>query len=198
MDKKIDIVSVFGARLREARNDKNLKQQELADMSGIALSTLSAYENTKLPQNDKGKAPSIYTAYKMSEALGVSLDWLCGLSEYKNGNAISLHGIADMIEGKNNIWNVLQNVVETEANKKDENAPPICDDKVHHVAIATKSIHISNFVREYQNAWDALNTAKKASKDYELPKEVFENMKASIINKHMKILNETTGGEENE
>ena len=197
MDKKMDIVNVFGIRLREARNDKNLKQQELADMVGIALSTLSAYENTKLPQNDKGKAPSIYTAYKMCEALGVSLDWLCGLSEYKNGNVISFHGIADMIEDKNNSWSVLEDVVQVEIKQEDENAPPVYGNEVYYTAIVTKNIYISNFVREYQNAWDALNAAQKASKDYELPKEIFENLKASIINKHTKILNETNGGEKN-
>ena len=195
MDNKIDIVSVFGARLREARNDKNLKQQELADIVGIALSTLSAYENIKLPQKDKGKAPSLYTAYKMCETLGVSLDWLCGLSEYKNGGDISLYGIADMIEGKNNSWSVLEEVVEAEIDQEDETAPPQCGDIVYNVAIVTNDVHITNFVREYQNALDALNAAQKASKHYELPVEVFENMKTAILNKHMKVFNKDNGGE---
>ena len=188
-NKKADIVNVFGKRLVEARRAKKLKQQELADIVNIAASTLSSYENLSPSQFDKGKAPSIYTVYKMSEALNVSLDWLCGLSEYKNGNDISLHGIADMIENNYASWSVLEDVVEAEIKQEDDNEPPQYGDEVYPVAIVTKDIRFYNFVREYKNARDALIAAQKASKEYELPAEVFENMKTAILNKHINIFN---------
>lgn len=182
-----DIMNVFAKRLVEARKEKDLTQQEFAKKITIAASTLSAYEMSK-------KTPNIYTAYKMSEALNVSLDWLCGLSEYKNGNAISLHGIADMMAGDREAWGVVTDVVEAEIKQDNENAPPQYGDEVHPVAIVTKDIHISNFVREYKNALEALKAAQNASKEYELPQEVFENMKISILNKHIRIFNEEKGG----
>jgi transcriptional regulator with XRE-family HTH domain len=198
MNKKTDMVYAFGKRLIEARQEKNLTQQELAKIVNIAASTMSAYENLNALQFDKGKAPSIYTAYKISEVLGVSLDWICGLSEYKNGNIISLHGIADMIENDCNSWNVLTDVVEAEIKQEDENEPPQYGDELYHVAIVTKDIRFYDFVREYKNALDALNAAQKASKEYKLPVEVFENMKTSILNKHIKIFNADTGSVNNE
>ena len=186
-----DIMDVFAERLVEARKEKNFNQQELAKKIQIAASTLSAYEMSK-------KTPNIYAAYKMSKALNVSLDWLCGLSEYKNGNVISLHGIADMTGNDGDSWIVLKDVIEAEINQKDENAPPQYGDEVYPVAIATKDIRFYNFVCEYKNAVKALEAAQKASKEYELPAEVFENMKTSILNKHIRIFNEEKGGAENE
>lgn len=55
--------------LREARKAKKLSQQELGRMVGKKLSTISSYELGV-------RIPSIETARKIAEALGVSLDEL--------------------------------------------------------------------------------------------------------------------------
>ena len=64
----------FAARLKESRAKSGLTQKELAAKVGIAAATLSAYEAS-------GKPPTIETAMKLADILGVSLDWLCGRDE---------------------------------------------------------------------------------------------------------------------
>lgn len=56
-------------RLREARGRADMTQKQLADLAGIATSSVSAYE--------KGlKVPALDVAARIASALGVSLDWI--------------------------------------------------------------------------------------------------------------------------
>lgn len=64
--------SIFADRLKRTRLDLNIKQNELAEKSGISATTISAYENGL-------KIPSLENAVKLATTLGVSLDWLCGI-----------------------------------------------------------------------------------------------------------------------
>ena len=80
--------SMFSERLRKARTTLGLTQKDLATKVGIAAATLSAYEAS-------GKPPTIETAMKLADILGVSLDWLCGRDEPESpvatyGEAIAL------------------------------------------------------------------------------------------------------------
>ncbi len=67
----------FGERLRSARlltrgkNRKAMTQQELADTVGIHRVTLVEYEGDK-------KVPPVDVAWKLADAVGVSLDDLRG------------------------------------------------------------------------------------------------------------------------
>lgn len=64
---------VFANRLREARIAKGLTQKELAAKAEVASASYSAYE--------KGKNfPPLDSALRLAKVLGVSLDWLCGLT----------------------------------------------------------------------------------------------------------------------
>jgi transcriptional regulator with XRE-family HTH domain len=64
----------FGNNLRAKRQELEIKQKELAQTVGISAQSLSVYE--------KGvKLPPLEVAVKLAEALGVSLDWLTGLSD---------------------------------------------------------------------------------------------------------------------
>lgn len=69
---------IFAERLRQTRQKNGLTQEELAKKSGVSKSTISLYEN---PDGEKGKNPSLDNAMRIAESLGVSLDWLCGLSD---------------------------------------------------------------------------------------------------------------------
>lgn len=62
--------NIFAMRMKEARVKKEISQAELSRITGIAPATLSSYE--------KGKNPTIDKALNIANALGVSLDWLCG------------------------------------------------------------------------------------------------------------------------
>ena len=57
-----------GLRLKEARNQKNITQQELADLVGVSVSYV---KNT-----ERGGKPSIEYLFSVSEICSVSIGWL--------------------------------------------------------------------------------------------------------------------------
>lgn len=74
---------IFSKRLKEARSLMKLTQQELAKMAGVSSMMISAYEN---PDSTNGKNPAISNIIALSNVLGVSIDWLCGISDTKEPN----------------------------------------------------------------------------------------------------------------
>ena len=73
---------VTALRLREALNDKRMKPQELADLSGVNKASISQYVNGS-------HSPGNISAGKMSEYLGVSPLWLMGFDvEKQQSNSI--------------------------------------------------------------------------------------------------------------
>ncbi|WP_346962117.1 helix-turn-helix transcriptional regulator [Clostridium sp.] len=71
---------MFGDRLKELREDKNLNQDELANMVCLTRSAISSYEtNTNVP--------SLEIAIKLADIFEVSLDYLtCRTDELYNLN----------------------------------------------------------------------------------------------------------------
>jgi len=66
---------IFAEHLKKARGQKQLSQAELAKAVGVSAATISSYEtsnNTKIPSLDK--------AIAIADHLGVSLDYLSGVS----------------------------------------------------------------------------------------------------------------------
>jgi len=61
-----------GSRLREARENRNLTQDELALILGIGQSQMNKYENNK-------SEPSPEVIGRMARELEVTADWLLGL-----------------------------------------------------------------------------------------------------------------------
>ena len=67
----------FMTRLYDLREERNMKQKELADMLNIKPSAISKYE--------KGVSqPGIPTIIKIADIFHVSVDYLLGLSSVKN------------------------------------------------------------------------------------------------------------------
>lgn len=65
--------TILGERLKQAREDMGLTQAALGGMIGAKAANISAYE--------KGvNTPPLETANKLALLLGVSLEWLSGLS----------------------------------------------------------------------------------------------------------------------
>ena len=64
----------FGRKLSEIRKKRGLSQDELAKKVGIIGVTIGRYERDEIK-------PSIEVAYKISEILKVSLDYLTGSSD---------------------------------------------------------------------------------------------------------------------
>lgn len=73
---------VVGARLKEARRNQNLSQEELGKLLGLSKSAISLYENEK-------RNPSLENIIEMMYILGVSADYLLGtdvIVEVKDAN----------------------------------------------------------------------------------------------------------------
>jgi transcriptional regulator with XRE-family HTH domain len=65
------ILMSFGKRLLEARKNKGINQEALAEQLGTKGPAIGRYERDEMK-------PSIDAAAKMADILGVSLDWLVG------------------------------------------------------------------------------------------------------------------------
>lgn len=63
--------NIFSDNLRELRKKRKLTQEELAELADMSTTIISEYENTR-------KKPSIIAAKNIADALGVTLDELCG------------------------------------------------------------------------------------------------------------------------
>jgi len=68
-------MKIFGERLKEIRAEKHLKQTDVAKMLNVSGNTVYAWENDR-------QEPSMATLLKLSEILGVSLDFLFGKTDY--------------------------------------------------------------------------------------------------------------------
>lgn len=69
---------VVAQRITEAMAEKNLRAQDVANLSGINKASISQYVNGT-------NSPSNLTASKLSKVLGVSPMWLMGFDFDKNG-----------------------------------------------------------------------------------------------------------------
>lgn len=67
------MMQTFGKRLKEQRNKKHLKQDEIAHIFGVAPSTIGAYERGS-------RQTTLDTICKMSIFFGVSVDYMLGLT----------------------------------------------------------------------------------------------------------------------
>lgn len=69
------------SKLKELRNSKKLKQRELAEMAGVSLKALQAYEQDFRPL---GRA-SAEDVYNIAKALDTTIEELLGLESLKGG-----------------------------------------------------------------------------------------------------------------
>ena len=73
---KNEFLKVFGERARILRLTKRITQKKLAKMSGVSAVTISLYEG-----KNATKMPSALTVARIAQALGTSMDYLCGIEE---------------------------------------------------------------------------------------------------------------------
>lgn len=73
--KKAVVNMDFGARLKELRNSKDLKQSELAEILGISTSAVGSYERCE-------RQPTYELLHKYAQFFNVSIDYiLCNSNE---------------------------------------------------------------------------------------------------------------------
>ena len=71
---RAEFMKVFADNLGRLRTERNLTQEELAEIAGVSSSVISQYEN-------RNKLASTLYAKQLATALDVSLDELCGESD---------------------------------------------------------------------------------------------------------------------
>lgn len=69
--------SAFGNRLKMLREQSNIKQGQFADKIEISRQSMSNYESGK-------HCPDVEVLKRMADCLGCSVDYLLGLTEYRN------------------------------------------------------------------------------------------------------------------
>ncbi|AHM56379.1 transcriptional regulator, XRE family [Peptoclostridium acidaminophilum DSM 3953] len=75
-------MSTFGDRLKNLRIEKDLTQQDIADILGVGRATIAGYET-------KGKQPDFDKLKSISDYFDVSIDYLLGRTdERKPGSKI--------------------------------------------------------------------------------------------------------------
>ena len=72
-----DDMKSFGERLKKVRKEKGITQLKLAQLSGVAQSSISACELGK-------SQPSVEITKKLAKVLGVSVDYLLGRTDTPN------------------------------------------------------------------------------------------------------------------
>ena len=137
----MDLSEILSARLRESRIKKGLKQNELSGLTGLRPATISAYESTK---KDSRATPSIESLVKISEVLGVSIDYLCGLSEQEGTRDI----VQEYLEAIANTMEIFQYPGEESVVKVDESA----HERVASIVFPADSF-MDEFVSSWQNVW---------------------------------------------
>ena len=89
----------FGERLRKARLDKGLTQQQLAQEIGVAKSTLTGYEKGN-------REPDVFKIKKIVEVLNIDSDYLI-LGNQKKSPAPEGTGEKEIMESAEKIYKAL-------------------------------------------------------------------------------------------
>lgn len=74
----------FGEKIKKLRKEKKLTQKQLADLAGVAISVISAYESGN-------RYPSYEVLINFSHIFHVSIDYLLGISTIKSIDVTGLN-----------------------------------------------------------------------------------------------------------
>ncbi len=89
-------------RIRELREDRDLRQSDVSQITGIDQRTLSNYETGKTN-------PDSFAIIKLSEFFEVTTDYLLGVSDYNYYNAQHiLNEIADIQSRLDNLYDFIK------------------------------------------------------------------------------------------
>lgn len=75
VEQNIDMQKVFGERLKSLRTEKNLTQDDIAKILGCTQRKISYMERGVTE-------PDLQALSKLADYFGVSIDYLCGRTDY--------------------------------------------------------------------------------------------------------------------
>jgi len=102
-----------GQRIKELRQSLGYSGQEFADLLGIHVSSIYRYEETNL--KEKRDLP-LSVAIRIAKRLGISLDWLAGLSNEmyrKKNTGFTLDSLSE--EGRKEVLRYAEFIKEKES-----------------------------------------------------------------------------------
>lgn len=170
-------MTLFSKRLKEARTDKNMTQKELSEKSGVSTVMISAYERSN---TNSGKNPALNNIYAIATALGVSIDWLCGIDKEQE----STEGIntTTLLKSLINILDTLKYYIEELPNKGINGKSNYYDSLIciHLSKNENNKKKIGNFVDDYLEV-------KKLIDNGALPKDIKQTVIYAIIEKYKNI-----------
>ena len=73
---------MYGERLKKARKERKLSQEEVGELLNISISNISKYENEELE-------PNIQTLKELCKIYNVSADYIIGIEEQYQVNEIT-------------------------------------------------------------------------------------------------------------
>lgn len=82
---------IFAKRLKAERTARGLTQEALSKMIGLSIGTLSGYERNY-------REPDFETVTKLSNILGVSVDYLLGVSDIRNPLPSNAYPVGDTVK----------------------------------------------------------------------------------------------------
>lgn len=91
--------NTLSKRIKRLRLEKDLTQRQLARMANTTPTSVSAYEKGQ-------KTPSVEVLCNIANTLEISVDWLCGNSEFK-GNYTPLDAIRILAQLDGHLGDVL-------------------------------------------------------------------------------------------
>ena len=163
---------IFAQRLKFARQKAELTQSDLASMTNLSPTIISAYEN---PKSEQGKNPTLNNVFILSRALGVSIDWLCGLSDEASTDKDDLSSTAFI----RSIMVLIDNADDFAINDSETSKDSIC----FRFRIPTNNYNppiIGDLIKDYLEI-------KKVLKMAEIPQHIKDSLVEVLINKY-KIL----------
>ncbi len=167
---------IFPKRLKEARQNKGLNMAELAEKTGITASAISSYERAEENGKTKPKIPSIENAMKLAIALGVSIDWLCGIDSISENSNYSEMQIAEKCLSA--VETLLQICFESEINP-------------HHKQIAGEIINCTQIIlynEQFFHFAEELKAAYLLTNNSALSEEVKKALLVAVKKKYVKEL----------
>lgn len=124
------MIKLFGQRIRELRQQKDLTMKELGKFFDLAESTISGYEN-------EARKPDIYLLQKLADFFNVSVDYILGRSDIPFSKKV------DNIETSNSI---IINGVCSELTK----------DEVSHIKDCLEMFRLLKAKRNSEKQWEIL------------------------------------------
>lgn len=174
---------IVAARIKKTREEKNLTQKQLAKALDISVASLQNYEAVNSERKDNNKRMSAETLFNMAQLLGVSVDYLLGLTNDRNKAPIAVDelGLSPLaVEKLRRIHDMppqISNYVIEKYQLK-----PFNEEALDFYSMFISSVHIQSVLQE---------CLPKLQHFYTLPEDVFKKAYAGMGEYHFASSKET-------